>query len=223
MPTTPALLRRTVLAHASAPENVGPELRRRLIDCWIAVTNAGGAAGFPFPPVTEADVAPVTDTLLGRLAPDGHRLITATVGRRLAGWVVLGHDPNPLVAHWGTVHHLQTHPDSRGLGLGAALMRELHRLARDELSLTRLRLAVRGGEGLESFYGSLGWTETGRWPNALRLGPAPEDTRDEVLMGLELRPEAGSFMVDAPGPGPCSSRPVRASPTACGWCDGSPA
>ncbi|WP_370414046.1 N-acetyltransferase family protein [Streptomyces fradiae] len=188
MPAVPALLRRTVLARANAPEEVSPALRRQLIDCWIAVTNAGGAAGFPFPPVAEAEVAPVTDALIARLAPDGHRLITATVGARLAGWVVLGHDPNPLVAHWGSVHHLQTHPDFRGHGLGTALMRELHRVARDELSLTHLRLAARGGEGLEAFYTALGWTETGRWPQALRLGPTPEDLRDEVLMGLDLRP-----------------------------------
>ncbi|MEU8616302.1 GNAT family N-acetyltransferase [Streptomyces sp. NPDC048623] len=186
MPELRAPRRRTVLARASAPGEVSPELRRRLIGCWIAVSNAGGAAGFPFPPVTETDVAPVADALIARLAPDGHQLITATVGARLAGWVVLGHDPSPLIGHWGTVHHLQTHPDFRGHGLGKALMRELQRVARDELSLTHLRLAARGGVGLETFYAALGWTETGRWPQALRLGPAPEDVRDEVLMGLEL-------------------------------------
>ncbi|MFE7410959.1 GNAT family N-acetyltransferase [Streptomyces laurentii] len=169
-----------VLGQATAPGEVSAGLRRRLTECWIAVTNAGGAAGFPFPPVTEADVTPVLDGLLARLAPDGHRLITATAGGTLAGWVVLGHDPSPLVAHWGSVHHLQTHPDVRGRGIGTALMRELHRVARDELALDHLRLAARGGEGLESFYAALGWHETGRWPNALRL--RPDDTRDEVLM-----------------------------------------
>ncbi|MFF5976710.1 GNAT family N-acetyltransferase [Streptomyces sp. NPDC012769] len=173
-----------VLAHATVPGDVSPALRGSLIDCWIAVTDAGGAAGFPFPPVTEADVAPVLDALVDRLGPDRHRLITVTVDGTLAGWVVLGHDPNPLVAHWGTVHHLQTHPGFRGLGLGTALMRELHRVARDELALDHLRLAARGGEGLEGFYAALGWHESGRWPNALRL--APHDTRDEVLMRLDL-------------------------------------
>ncbi|GAA3392906.1 GNAT family N-acetyltransferase [Streptomyces roseoviridis] len=175
----------TALAHASSPGDVSPALRRCLIDCWIAVTNAGGAAGFPFPPVGEAEVAPVLDALVDRLGPDRHRLITATAGGRLAGWVVLGRDPNPLVAHWGSVHHLQTHPDFRGRGVGTALMRELHRVARDELSLDHLRLAARGGEGLETFYAALGWRESGRWPAALRL--TPHDTRDEVLMRRDLR------------------------------------
>lgn len=61
-------------------------------------------------------------------------------------------------------------------------MRELQRVARDELKLEQLHLAARGGEGLEDFYERLGWRETGRWPGALRL--APDDTRDEVLMLL---------------------------------------
>jgi GNAT superfamily N-acetyltransferase len=160
-----------------------PELRRRLIDCWIAVTNSGGAAGFPFPPVRYDEVAPVADKLLGRLHPQGSRLVTAWFDGVLAGWVVLNRDPHRLVGHWGTVHHLQTHPDVRGRGVGSALMRELRRIAREELGLEQLRLAARGGEGLEDFYGRLRWREVGRWPAALRL--APDDTRDEVLMLLD--------------------------------------
>ena len=61
-------------------------------------------------------------------------------------------------------------------------MHELRRIARDEMGLEQLHLAARGGVGLEDFYTRLGWRETGRWPNKLRL--APDDTRDEVLMTL---------------------------------------
>ncbi|MFI2072424.1 MULTISPECIES: GNAT family N-acetyltransferase [Streptomyces] len=86
------------------------------------------------------------------------------------------------MSHWGTIHHLQTHPGFRGRGVGSALVRELRRIARDELGLEQLHLAARGGQGLEDFYGRLGWREIGRWPEALRL--APDDTRDEVLMIL---------------------------------------
>ncbi|MFD7445986.1 GNAT family N-acetyltransferase [Streptomyces sp. NPDC059909] len=171
------------LAQLTDPHSVTPGLRSRLIACWIAVTNSGGAAGFPFPPVGEGDVAPVADRVLGRLGPDHSRLIAAAFDGELAGWVVLNRDPSRLVGHWGTVNHLQTHPDFRGRGVGTALMRELQRVARDELGLEQLHLAVRGGEGLEDFYGRLGWRETGRWPGALRL--SPEDTRDEVLMILD--------------------------------------
>lgn len=55
-------------------------------------------------------------------------------------------------------------------------------VARQEMGLEQLRLAARGGMGLERFYARLGWREIGRWPNALR--PAPDDDRDEILMLL---------------------------------------
>ncbi|MGE7391183.1 N-acetyltransferase family protein [Streptomyces sp. NPDC004126] len=170
------------LARIADPREVTPGLRAELVDCWIAVTNSGGAAGFPFPPVREDVVAPAVDALVARLHPHGGRLVLARTGGALAGWVALHRDPHRLVGHWGTVHHLQTRPGLRGRGIGSALMRELRRAAREELGLEQLHLAARGGEGLEEFYARLGWREVGRWPGALRL--APEDTRDEVLMLL---------------------------------------
>lgn len=171
------------LARISDVHEVRPALRDQLTDCWTEVTNSGGAAGFPFPPVDHEQVAPVVDELLGSLDPRRSRLVTAAFGGVLAGWVVLRRDPHRLVEHWGTVHHLQTRPGLRGRGIGSALMRELREVARDELGLEQLHLAARGGEGLEDFYGRLGWREVGRWPGALRLAPA--DTRDEVLMLLD--------------------------------------
>ncbi|MEZ0071444.1 hypothetical protein [Planotetraspora sp. GP83] len=48
----------------SGPQAMPPELRRELIACWVEVSNAGGAAGFPFPPVTVDEVAPVADQLI---------------------------------------------------------------------------------------------------------------------------------------------------------------
>jgi GNAT superfamily N-acetyltransferase len=167
------------LAH---PRDADAALCRQLTDCWIAVTNAGGAAGFPFPPVGAQHVAPAVGNLTTRLDPKRSRILLARSNGALAGWVVLSRDPNRLIAHWGTVNHLQTDPAHRGKGIGTALMQRLRQVARDEMGLEQLHLAARGGEGLEEFYARLGWREIGRWPGKLRL--ARGDTRDEILMIL---------------------------------------
>lgn len=163
---------------------VGADLRRALVQCWVAVTNAGGAVGFPFPPVDAHEVEPALDTLLAGLAPDRRRLLVGFDADGPAGWVCLDRGASPVVAHTGTVSRLQTHPRARGRGVGTALMRALAVAARDELGLAHLRLDLRGGMGLERFYARLGWREVGRVPGALRLGPG--DDRDEVTMWLDL-------------------------------------
>ncbi|MFE0189614.1 GNAT family N-acetyltransferase [Streptomyces sp. NPDC059008] len=169
------------------PPEMPPERRHELIECWAAVTNAGGAVvplGFPLPPVGVEQVAPAADRLIAGLDPRRSRLLLATVGYDLAGWLLVRRDLHPLIAHWGEVNHLQTHPRFRGQGIGTALMRRVRELARDEMGLEQLRLAARAGTGLEGFYRRLGWREVGRWPGALRV--APGDDRDDILMVLAL-------------------------------------
>ncbi|WP_328707546.1 GNAT family N-acetyltransferase [Streptomyces sp. GS7] len=83
---------------------------------------------------------------------------------------------HPLIAHWGEVNHLQTHPRFRGRGIGTALMRHVRELARDEMGLQQLHLAARACLGLEGFYHRLGWREVGRWPGALRGHPGTTAT-----------------------------------------------
>jgi GNAT superfamily N-acetyltransferase len=165
------------------PDQITPELTNALIGCWVAVTNAGGAAGFPFPPVDTSQVTTVAGKLIADLSPQRSRLLLALVDSELAGWLNIRRDPNPVISHWGSIHHLQTHTAFRSRGIGAALMNHARQVARDEMGLEQLHLAARGGVGLEEFYRRLGWTEIGRWPEALRL--APGDDRDEVLMILK--------------------------------------
>ncbi|MGW2668296.1 N-acetyltransferase family protein [Streptomyces sp. NPDC001272] len=169
------------------PEEAGPRLRRELAACWEEVVNSGGAvvaAAFPLPPVSRSQVAAVVEELVRALDPDLARMLVATAGGALAGWLVLRRDRHPLVAHRGTVNHVQTLPGLRRLGIGSALMERVRDVAREEMGLERLEIAVRDGLGLEDFYGKLGWTEVGRWPGALRV--APGDDRDEILMSLVL-------------------------------------
>ncbi|MBB6344605.1 N-acetyltransferase family protein [Nonomuraea muscovyensis] len=170
------------LRQYTRPDEITGESVRDLVDCWIAVTNTGGAAGFPFPPVDTAQVTPVADRIIATLDPERSRLLVASLDDMLAGWMHIRRDLDPLVAHWGSVHHVQSHPLRRGRGIGSALMEEARRIAREEMRLEQLRLTARAGVGLEAFYTRLGWQEIGRWPKALRL--SADDDRDEILMVL---------------------------------------
>ncbi|WAU82030.1 GNAT family N-acetyltransferase [Streptomyces sp. Qhu-G9] len=175
------------LTQITRPRSIPPDLRRELIDCWVAVANTGGAViapEFPLPPVSTREAGAAMDRLISGLDPQRARLLVATVNGALAGWLIVRRDEHPLVAHCGVVNHVQTHPRFRGRGIGATLMYRVRDIARDEMGLERLGLAARGGLGLEDFYRRLGWTEIGRWPGALRV--APGDDRDEILMGLTL-------------------------------------
>lgn len=170
----------------TAPTEVPPELRTALITCWRDVADNGGAVGFAeLLPVTEDDVAPVLDEIVAGLDPRLNRLLIATVDGELAGWLLLTLNDDPVVAHWGRVTRLQTSLPFRGTGVGGVLLIELHRSARDDLGLDSLRLEVRGGWGLEPFYGRFGWRVVGAWPGALQF--TEHGRRDEVLMALDLR------------------------------------
>ncbi|MET9658619.1 GNAT family N-acetyltransferase [Streptomyces sp. NPDC006510] len=171
-----------VFTQYTSAGQVTPDLRQALTECWVEVTNAGGAAGFPFPPVETAEAASALETVINSLDTRTSRLLTAHLGGQLAGWLSLRRDPWALISYWGTLHHVQTRTTMRGQGIGAALMNEVRRIARDEMNLEQLHLAARGGIGLETFYGRLGWKETGRWPGALRLTDGKD--HDEVLMLL---------------------------------------
>ncbi|MEU9731676.1 GNAT family N-acetyltransferase [Streptomyces sp. NPDC048002] len=184
-------VRRAVTAaefqHITRPGEMPPALREDLVRCWVAVTDAGGAViphGVGLPPVDPQAVATAFDRIVEALDPQRSRVLVATVDGSPAGWLLLRRDPHPLVAHCGVVNHLQTAVRFRGLGIGAALMRLVPAVAREEMGLERLGLSARSGLGLEDFYRRLGWVEVGRWPGALRI--APGDDRDEILMSLVL-------------------------------------
>jgi GNAT superfamily N-acetyltransferase len=155
------------------PADATPSLRAALTACWRDVANAGGAVGFAEEvPVTDDDVAPVVAEIAAGLHPRLSRLLIATRGGDLAGWLLLSGNADPVVAHWGRVTRLQTAPAARGVGAGRALMQELHRSACDDLGLDSLRLEVRGGWGLEAFYEKYGWQVVGAWPGGAAVHAA---------------------------------------------------
>lgn len=159
-------------------------MRDRLAACWLEVSNAGGAVGFPFVPVSGDEVAAATERLVESLDPESRGLLVALDDDTLMGWLALERNRSQLASHWARVSRVQTALAYRGTGVGRAIMEETARYAREELSLEQLHLELRSGQGLEGFYESCGWQEVGRWPGALRL--AAGDDRDEVLMLFSL-------------------------------------
>lgn len=171
----------------SRPADVGPALRAELLDCWIEVSDAGGAVGFPSPPVDPAEVEQALVGVLASLGTTTH-LVTAGDDEGLAGWVGLVLNAGTLTSHWGTVVRLQSRPRYRGRGVGTALLQRTCTLA-GELGLQQLHLMVRAGTGTDRFYLRQGWREVGRYPRALQVEPGR--FRDQILMLLDLQPADG--------------------------------
>lgn len=165
-----------------------PALREQLLDMWVRVTDAGGAVGF-VAPADRALVAEMLDSHLARVVEGRDALGVLRRGGRAgadspaAGMGILAASAAPLRAHWRTLLRLMVEPDLQGIGAGRLLIEGLHEMGR-ELGLEFLCLTVRGGLGIEGFYGRIGYEIHGRNPRAIRV--APGDERDEILMRYEL-------------------------------------
>lgn len=174
-----------------------PALREELAALWLDVSQAGGAVGF-VPPVTAEDIAPVLQRQLDDVTSGGARMLGAYEGveggegaegaeedgaGRLIGTAFLKLNSHRLMTHWCTLVTVMVHPALQGGGRGKAMMREAIEMARD-LDFHAVRLGVRGGEGTERFYETVGFKEVGRVPAAIRV--APDDHRDDITMWLPL-------------------------------------
>ncbi|WP_346536168.1 GNAT family N-acetyltransferase [Micromonospora sp. DPT] len=164
-----------------------PDLRERIVDLWVDVTNAGGAVGF-VAPVSAGEVGPVAERTLADIADGPDRLLVGYEGDRLVAVLIFADNRFHLKTHWGILKRVMVHPDTQGRGYGLDLMREAARRA-PELGWRALHVTVRGGLGLETFYARLGYREIGRLPGALRV--APGDDRDEILMWRDLDEPVG--------------------------------
>lgn len=178
--------------------------RTQLTACWVDVTNAGGAVGFPHPPVDPAKVAHAVEHLAERVETRQAALVIAEHDDGICGWVVLERNTFALSTHWAWVRRLQTHPKWQRRGIASELLRRLENLARDEWDMDFLQLNVRGGMGLERFYERLGWHEVGRIPRALRI--AAGDDRDEVHMVKSLQPDPPPGAVEVCDPSPSETK-----------------
>lgn len=171
------------------------QLRADILDCWTAVSQAGGAVGF-VPPVTREAIAPTADLAFAGVDGGRDRLV---VGRepgagphapgRLAALAFIVDGGHGLCRHWRTVKRVMVHPDFQGAGHGAALMSAVEQAAR-AMGLEMLHLDCRSGTGLDEFYKRSGYEEWGRFPRALRVGE--DDYRDLVNLYLPLHTPADS-------------------------------
>ncbi|MFF0344116.1 GNAT family N-acetyltransferase [Kribbella sp. NPDC004875] len=163
-------------------EALDPGLRADLLDTWVAATNAGGAVGYTAPaPVGK--IAENLDGALGRVGAGLDVLGVLHTGERYAGMGMLVSRGSGLQAHWRTVLRVMVHPEYQGNGAGRMLMEGLRGSAVD-LGLEQLQLTIRGGLGLENFYGPLGFRIVGTHPRAVRV--APDDYRDEIMLVMDL-------------------------------------
>lgn len=160
---------------------VDEDLRAGLLDCWVDVTDAGGAVGF-LPPADRDAVAGALDRALAEVG-EGRRLLVVARDGAVRGFGFLVPQTGPVVGHRATLLSLQVHPDARGRGLGRRLVEVLHDQGRRR-GLTQATLWYRSGLGLGDFYRSVGYREVGRWPSTLRV--AEDDWRDDVWMATDL-------------------------------------
>jgi len=165
-----------------------PALREQLLDTWVRVTDAGGAVGF-VPPADRERIGEALDSHLPRVLEGRDALGVLRRGGDAdsagpaVGMGILAASASPLRSHWRTVLRLMVDPSLQGIGAGRVLVEGLHGMGR-ELDLEFLCLTVRGGLGIEGFYGRIGYEIHGRNPRAIRV--APGDERDEIHMRYEL-------------------------------------
>jgi GNAT superfamily N-acetyltransferase len=110
------------------------------------------------------------------------------VGRDEEGQVAaasfLTFNTHRLMKHWLWLYTVMVHPRHQGKGYGRDLLAAAADAARTLDGIEAIRLTCRGGIGLERFYGSCGYKEVGRIPDAIRV--APGDDRDDGIMLLPL-------------------------------------
>ncbi len=164
-------------------DRIPARAREAMLRMWVRVNDAGGAVGF-LPGASEDEVAAVLDGYGERLERGSATLVALnSPGGDLLGFGFVARPSGATVAHTANLERIMTDPDRRGTNHGALLMAGLHRAARDA-GVEVATLDYRGGTGLGEFYTRYGYTEVGRVPGAVRVGP--DDDRDGVIMARSL-------------------------------------
>ncbi|MEJ0061300.1 MAG: GNAT family N-acetyltransferase [Terricaulis sp.] len=105
----------------------------------------------------------------------------AFVDGRLLAKILLDYPPYPAFAHTRWLHGVYAHPDARGTGVSEALVRAAFDDAREAGARRFLLWVNAANPAARRFYEKLGFRETGRIPEGIRVG---ERLVDDVLMCL---------------------------------------
>ena len=160
------------------------DVRDGLLDLWTDVSNAGGAVGFVAPVDREA-IRPELVKHFAAMSEGRARLLAGFDEEgQVAATAFLTFNTHRLMTHWVWLYTVMVHPKHQGKGYGRDLLTAAADAARTLDGVEAIRLTCRGGLGLEGFYGSCGYKEVGRIPEAIRV--APGDDRDDVFMLLPL-------------------------------------
>jgi GNAT superfamily N-acetyltransferase len=135
------------------------ELGEVLADCV-----AGGATLFFLRPFTATDGRAYFEDVAEEVARGEAVLLAAKVGGRIMATVQLGLKLPPNQQHRADLKKLLVHSGARRQGLGAALLTEAERWAR-ELGRTLLVLDTIQGDDGERLYERSGWSRVGVIPN----------------------------------------------------------
>ncbi|CAM5524414.1 N-acetyltransferase [Streptomyces xanthochromogenes] len=163
---------------------VTPALRDGLLALWAEVSNAGGAVGF-VPPVSVEDVRPELVKHFAAMAEGRMRLVVGfDEDGRVAATAFIASNTHRLMTHWVWLYTVMVHPRHQGNGYGRDLMAATADAVRGLDGIEAIRLTCRGGTGVDRFYGSCGYKEVGRVPDAIRV--AVGDDRDDIIMLLPL-------------------------------------
>lgn len=137
------------------------------------------------PPVTREAIRPeLVRHFVGMVEGRSRLLVGHDEAGEVSATAFLTFNTHRLMAHWTWLYTVMVHPRHQGKGYGRDLLAAAEQAARGFDGIEAIRLTCRGGLGLERFYGSCGYKEVGRIPDAIRV--APGDDREDVIMLLPL-------------------------------------
>jgi ribosomal protein S18 acetylase RimI-like enzyme len=187
------------------PTEMTDELAEHAHTLIRAVTELGGAIGWPSPP-RRAETDQWLSGVMASIAASDAEMCTVWQDGRLVAMGLWRREEAVYFRHLAWLAKIMVHPGARGGRLGQLVTRALIASATDA-GIEMLQLGVRGNNHLAiQLYEEVGFVEWGRLPNAIEVG---DERFDDVRMYLRLNQPAHVVLRgnDPSGPGSSLRRP----------------